>query len=123
MRRKYQTLDVVRMYATLTADHWASCLKKAYLSGSIEKLMSWRYGMQAGLADANRNGLSDEKLNNWVIKRLMNIEKCARLIIKRKNPIPKINPKAGDLESLHKAKVAKKKRDREFSDFLMRSNF
>jgi len=122
-RRKWPTLDVVNMFATLTADHWSSCLKKAYLSGNITKLMAWRYGFQAGLADAGAKGISSEELDKWVIKRCMNLEKCARLILKKKHPMPKIDPKNDKYSLIPVIKAAKKKRDMEFSNFIQKSNF
>lgn len=123
MARKHQSLDVVNMYATLTLEHWESCLRKAVKSGSIEKLMAWRYGLQAGLAEAVARGIKDDKLDLWVIKRCRDIEKCARFILKKRHPEPKLDPKKEPAKYVQQARELKKKRDREFEAFLMKSNF
>jgi hypothetical protein len=126
--RKYQTLDVVHMYATLTEAHWRGVLETACTKGSVEKLISWRYGMQAGLADAASKGLSSDKLDLWVIKRLRNLEKAMKWILRQKYPMPgdKVIPKYAKgkrIDFVQDAITAKKSRDKEFEMFLRRSSF
>ncbi len=124
-RRKYQALDVVRMYATLTEVHWRTVLEKAVRTGSVEKLVSYRYGLQAGLADAASKGLTNEKLEVWVIKRIRNVEKAMQFILRKmyKNPIDDVHCKKDPEGYIQKAKLAKKKRDRAFEEFLKQSAF
>jgi hypothetical protein len=123
MRRKYPSLDVVKMYATLTLEHWEDVMRKAVKSGRIEKLMGWRYGLQSGLADAVAKGISDEKMELWVIQRLRDIEQCAKFLVRKRNPKPVLDPKNNPEKHVQQALAAKRKRDREFEDFLMKSNF
>jgi hypothetical protein len=59
----------------------------------------------------------------WVMKRCKDLERCMRVILKNKHKNPHDNPKLDPLGYVRKAKEAKKKRDREFEDFLMRSSF
>jgi len=127
MARKHSSLDIMKMYSTLTLEHWRDCLRKAVKSSSIEKLMSWRYGLQSGLSDAASKGVTTPEIDLWVIKRCRDLEKCAKFILRKKHPMP------GDVISkTHKgqrfdfamdAKEAKKKRDRDFEQFLRKSNF
>ena len=123
MKRKYPSLDVVKMYSTLTLEHWTNALRKAIKSGSIEKLIAWRYGLQAGLADAVSMGVKDEKMDFWVIKRCRDIEKCATFIYRKRHKNPLDTPGKDKLGYIHGAVEAKKKRDRELEIFLQKSNF
>lgn len=127
-KRKYETLDVVSMFATLTEDHWRSCLETAASKGAVDKLKSWRYGMQAGLADAESKGMSSEKLCIWVLKRIRNLEQCMKWILRQKYPMPGdiVIPKYAKgkrIDYAYDAHQAKKKRDNEFERFLLESNF
>lgn len=121
--RKYAALNVVQMYSTLTLDHWKSCLLKATKARNVEKLISWRYGMQAGLTDAAAKGLTNTSIDLWVMKRCKDLEKCMRYILKQqyKNTMP--DPKKDPAGYVAKAKEAKRLRDRAFEQFLMKSNF
>ena len=123
MARKACGLDVVKMFSTLTIDHWRTCLQNAVRTNNIDKLITWRYGMQVGLADAVKKGISTEKLEIWVIKRCHDLEKCAKHIYKKKYPSPLDNALKDRPEYVAKVLDAKKKRDRAFEQFLMRSNF
>ena len=127
-RRKFEAIDIVKLFSTLTKVHWQTNLTEAYKKNNVEKLTKWRYGLQAGLADANSNGLGNEKLNMWVIKRIMNIEKCMRYILKKKYPmpgdvvLPKFN-KGRRKDYVMDSKQAKRARDNDFEKFLKESAF
>lgn len=123
MRRKHGALDVVKMYSTLTVEHWRSCLIKAVKSNNVEKLVSWRYGMQVGLAEANDRNISSDKINVWVIKRCRDLEKAMKVILRKKYPSPMDNPKHDPLLYIHKVKLTKRNRDLEFEAFLKKSSF
>ena len=123
MARKYEALDVVNMFATLTEKDWVFFLRRATKSGSINKLISYRYGMQAGLTDAVSKGMRNDKLDFWVIKRCRDIERCAQFLFKKWYPNPQLDPKKDPTGYVKKAIEAKKKRDREFETFLQKSSF
>lgn len=128
-KRKFEALDVVNMAATLKPEDWKYFLKRASLAGNINKLMSYRYGLQAGLADAASKGVSTPEMDIWVMKLIRNIEQCAKWIFRNKHPMPGdkvVIPKYAKgrrIDYVQDVLEAKKKRDREFQDFLMRSNF
>ena len=123
MARKYVSLNVVDMYATLTLDQWKTCLLQATKTNNVEKLMAWRYGLQAGLSDAVARGFKDAHMDMWVMKRCRDLEKCVKFIIKKKHPDPKVDLKKDPKNYMQRIKDAKKARDRELENFFMRSNF
>lgn len=122
-RRRYAALDVVNMFATLTEDHWRDTLNKGLKSANVNKFVSWRYGMQAGLADAASKGMSTVKLDIWVMKRCKDLEKCMRVILKRKYKNPLDNPLADKSKYVATALALKRARDREYESFLQKSSF
>jgi hypothetical protein len=122
-KRKYESLDPVKMYATLKRPFWKQLLENSMNKQDTNTLMKWRYGLQAGLADANANGrITTEKMDQWVIARIKDIENAVRYIVKERHPNPAdyLNP---DPAIAKKAVEAKRKRDREYQLFLMKSNF
>lgn len=129
MRRKYETLDVVRLYSTLSVDVWRAVLSKCLRNGDINRLMSIRYGLQAGLSDATKKGFVDDKFTFWVLKRIKNIERVAKEIIKNRNPMPgdKVElsktHKGKRIDFVQDAKLAKKLRDKELENFMKESSF
>lgn len=124
MARKWPELDVMKMYATLTLERWKFLLRLSVKENRVEKLLSWRYGLQSGLSAVNKRGnISDEKLDMWVIKRCRDLEKAMKIILRKKYPSPMDNPKHDPLAYIHKVKETKRRRDREFEEFLQKSNF
>lgn len=127
-KRKFETLDVIKMYATLTADVWRTVLEKCIRNNDINRLIEIRYGLQAGLSDASKSGMCPDKITFWAIKRIRNLETCAKEVIKRRNPMPgdvvvsKTN-KGKRKDYVMDAVVAKRNRDRELQTFLLKSNF
>lgn len=123
-KRKYPALDVVKLYATLDRPRWESILRNAADKNSVNKLLAWRYGLQAGLADANSRGkITTQAMDIWVLCRIKEVEKTMKEIIKRKWKSladKNIKPTA---ENFREIREDKRKRDREFELFLMKSNF
>ena len=123
MSRKFEALDVVNMYATLKEQDWIFFLRRATKTGNIDKLIGYRYGLQAGLTDAIAKGMKNDKLDLWVIRRCADIEKCARFILKKKYKNPMLDPKKDPTGYVKKAIQAKKIRDKAFEIFLQKSSF
>lgn len=121
--RKYPALDVVKMFSTLTLEHWKSTLMRGMETGNTEKFIAWRYGLQAGLADAASKGLNTDALDLWVMKRCKDLERCMRVLLKRKHKNPLDNPLHDKSKYIAKALEAKRLRDREYYNFLMKSSF
>ena len=124
MARKYPSLDVLQMKATLTVEHWQFCLRQAVKNNSVEKLMAWRYGLQAGLAEAVNRGIRSDELDLWVLKRIKNVEQAIKYVVRKRNPnICDKDPRANPYDYIKKAKEAKRRRDKELEQFLLKSNF
>ncbi len=103
-------------------------METAAEKGNTQALIKWRYGLQAGLADAVSKGLSSENLEIWVFKRIRNTEQCMKYILKQMYPMPGdiVLPKYAKgkrKDYLMDGKQAKKNRDRQFEVFLKNSNF
>lgn len=121
--RKYPAIDVVKMRATLTREKWVAVLTNCIKTGNMEKLIGWRYGMQAGLTDATEKPHGIKDLDIWVFKRIKNIETAMREILKKKHPMPTDNPLHDPRGYKVKCVAAKKARDREFAAWLLKSGF
>ncbi len=124
MARKHDALDVVKMYSTLTFEKWRFLLRLAVSENRVEKLVAWRYGLQVGLAEANMAGkITTDKIDLWAVKRIRDLEKAMKYILRKKYPSPLDNPKHDPLLYIHKVQETKRARDREFENFLKRSSF
>ncbi len=114
----------MKMYSTLKRGYWKDLLEGAMEKHDSNTLLKWRYGLQAGLADANSNGkITTEKIDVWVISRIKDIENAMKYIVKERNPNPMDNSLNAKIDVQRRATAAKRKRDREFQLFLMQSNF
>lgn len=123
-KRKYPAIDVVKLYATLDRPKWESILRNAADKNSVNKLMAWRYGLQAGLADANSRGkITTQQMDVWILCRIKEVEKTMKEIIKRKWKSIADKHMKTDVENFTRIREDKRKRDREFESFLMKSNF
>jgi predicted transcriptional regulator len=123
--RKYPAIDVMKFYATMPQEKWRTMIQDAGINGKSEKLLAWRYGLQAGLADANASGkITTEKIDAWVLGRIREVEKAMKYIARKRHPSPLDGGRlAKSVDDVNKAREAKRKRDREFERFLNRSNF
>ena len=122
-QRKYAAINVVQLYSTLTLEHWRGVLLHATKTNNINKLIAWRYGLQAGLSDAVAKGFKNEKMEHWVIKRCANLEKCMRFILKKKYKHFPGDPKKDPTGYVKRSIAAKRVRDTEFERFLQESAF
>lgn len=123
-KRKFPAIDVVKLYSTLDRPKWESILRNAADKNSVNKLVAWRYGLQAGLADANSRGkITTQDMDIWVLCRIKEVEKTMKEIIKRKWKSIADKHLKTDAENFTKIREDKRKRDKEFESFLMKSNF
>jgi len=124
--RKYDALDVVSLFSRMKKKEWEIFLYRAYNNRNINKLIAYRYGFQAGLADAAKKNLSTPEIDLWVMKRVRDIEKIAQKVVRLRTPNPCDDPlyaKKDPLGYVHKAKFAKQQRDRELERFFQESSF
>lgn len=124
MARKFDPLNVAKMYATMKQEVWRGMLQNAIVKQNTNQLTAWRYGLQAGLADLAKKNANSDKLDLWVIGRVREVEKAMRIVLRHRHPSPLDDPKADKTKiDMVKAHSAKKRRDKEFELFLMKSNF
>lgn len=124
MARKFESIDPIKLYCGLKRKDWKLLLENSMNKRSAQNLVKWRYGLQAGLHEANRSGkITSEKIDIWVIARLKDLENAMKYILKERYPNPMDDPRNVGTEFAAKATAAKRIRDREFQKFLMESNF
>ncbi len=112
-----------RSKAMLTShDKWNMWLTECLNKNDLETLIKYRYGLQAGMADAVSAGLSSPMMAEMYTRWLGSIERTARKIVEKRNPLPKVDKNA-DLEMYRKVQAAKRQRRSDFERFLLRSSF
>lgn len=97
---------------------WNNWLKRCLKNDDLADLMKVRYGLQVGMDDAYKAGLSTPALAEMFIRWMRSIEKTARQIIKRRTKIT--HAIATDY---FKAHAEKRRIDIEFEKFLRDSSF
>lgn len=137
MSRKYEAIDLMKLYTLGSANGWNQELTKLYEKHDINGLAKLLYRIQAGMTDLAKKKLNTEEIDVWFARLTRSIEKTAKQIIKDQNPMPG-DAKAIDLsmgKALHQEMrhdrvryhkdplEAKRARDQALADFLRRSSF
>lgn len=149
MKRQYPSIDILKLFAgneaaffdgaerndpdgvkfmagstkeTSSHEKWNAWLTRCLKTNDLESLIKVRYGLMVGMDDLTKKGLTTQKIAELWCRWIGSIEKTARKVIKKKNPLPKID-KATDLDTFNRVHEAKKRRDNEFEAFLRRSSF
>jgi hypothetical protein len=97
---------------------WNMWLKKCLKNDDLQELMKTRYGLQVGMDDVYKAGLSTPALAEMFIRWTKSIEKTARQIIKKRTKIT--HAIATDFLKAHEEK---RRIDSEFEKFLRESSF
>ncbi len=148
MARKWPAIDILKLYsgrlkgfhdegvyqpqtfddANIKADgsfkmlkahaKWNAWLRKCLKNKDLEELMKVRYGLQVGMDDAYKAGLSTPLMTEMFIRWTKSIEKTARQIIKSKTKIT--HEIATNFKKAHQEK---RRIDTEFEKFLRESSF
>jgi len=112
-------IDASSSYKALKAhDKWNQWLTKCHREKNLPELMKVRYGLQVGMDDLYKTGLSTPAIAEMFIRWTKSIEKTARQIIKEKHKITHEIAKSND-----KALKQKRKIDAEFEKFILDSSF
>ena len=98
---------------------WNQWLTKCFNQNNINELIKVRYGLQLGMDDLVKKKLNTPEIAQMFVRWTGSIEKTARKIIKKQNPVPK------DLEQRDflRWKAYKKKIDVEFEKFLRKASY
>lgn len=119
MPRKYDSIDLLKLYTTCSTEQWNTWLSACLREDNIEALKQVYYGTQVGMDNLAKQKLNTEKINNWFIRLQRSIEKTLKGILRKKYPNPNDNPLATTAEALE----AKRKRDHDFELFLKGARF
>lgn len=116
--RKYEAIDLLKLYTQSNHSIWNSMLTECLKNHDIRRLIAIRYGIQAGMDDLVKAKLSTEKIEIFFLRLNKSIEDTVRAIVRQKHPLPNDNPLTPK-EKLSKLTLeAKRKRDRELSQFF-----
>lgn len=129
MKRKYPTLDLMRLIAEWDSGKWNQMLTKAMVQEDVEKLKSTLYGIQAGMDSLVKQGLNTDKISAIFVRMQRSIEITFKKILVQKYPcmldMPELygvsrNVSKYDLEI---DLINKRKRDDELVKFIRDSSF
>ncbi len=122
MSRKYEAIDLVKLYSKGSNNGWNKVLDECFLRSDINRLAKLRYGIQAGMDDLAKQGLNKEAIVIFFIRLNRSIENTAKQIIRKRHPLPQDNPLIADKHD-PKYLDAKRKRDRELAVFFKTSAY
>jgi len=97
---------------------WNAWLSRCEKRGDLQELMKVRYGLQVGMDDLAKKGLSTPAIAEMFIRWTRSIERTARNIIRAKSKITHQMAK-----DFNKAYAEKRRIDSEFESFLRDSSF
>lgn len=122
----YQSMaiDVIELYAKSDTKKWNIFLTNCLMQNDLKKLINTRIGIQVGMSNAVKEKLTTDKINETYCRWIGSIDRTARSIIKKLNPMPGDNAYicAEEFETEYWIN-AKKKRDNDFEKFLIRSSY
>lgn len=126
--RKYESVDIMKMYAQGSANGWNEYLTAMLNAGDINALARMRYALQAGMDDLVKIKMNNEKMSLFYVRLLKSVEDTAKKIIRRKHPMPHDLPtihgiKSKKMENQTTALEAKRNRDRALELFFNKSSF
>lgn len=121
MARQNEAIDLLRLYSRGDTAGWNELLNVHVRDQNINGLARLRYSVQAGMDDLAKKKLATEPIQIWYCRLIKSIENSARAILRRRHPMPHDNPLTRVTDP--RAIEAKKKRDTEFSKFLIRSSY
>lgn len=122
MSRKFEAIDLMKLFSKGSANGWNEFLEECFLNQDINRLAKVKYQIQAGMDDLAKGKLNTDELDVWFIRLSKSIDDTARRVIRVRHPLPGDNP-TGDAELSKKYSDAKKRRDHELKIFLRDSSY
>lgn len=118
--RKYEAIDLIKLHEKGSSNGWNQLLDKCVNNNDINGLAVLMYRVQAGMDDLVKSKLNIETYNIFFARLIKSLEETARLIIRKKHPLPPDNPKSPNtLEMI----AAKRKRDDELARFFKEASY
>jgi hypothetical protein len=121
MNRKYPAIDILKLFSEGHYKHWNNWLTRCLQYENVEELRKTMYGLQAGMSDAQKKGLSSDKLSLFFVRLQTSIEKTVKKIYKKKYPNPLDDP--NNAKKFNSYIETKRKRDQELEKFLRSASF
>lgn len=127
--RKWPTIDIVKLRAEWTDKEWMELMQKCFRRRDIKRLESIIYGLNAGMDEAAKKKLNDDKLIKWYLWAMRCTEKTAKQIFRTHYPHELNNPLTAqrmkkENPPLYRERHAlKKKLDNEFEFFIRKTLF
>lgn len=123
--RKWPAIDVIRLYSRGDAAGWNQMLTEMLVRQDVQGITKTLYGIQAGMADAGKTGVVDDKMAKWFLRAQRSLENTAKKIFRAKYPSPLDRPSPGpsSIEGIGKELAAKRKRDQALEAFLREARF
>lgn len=128
MKRKYPSLDLIRIISEWESGDWNQMLTKCLVNQDMEKLRAVMYGLQAGMDLAAKQKLNTNKLSELFLRMTRSLEITAKKILAQKFPCLMDQPNLMKNMDLSKLDITqhvenKRKRDLEFLKFMEESRF
>ena len=133
MSRKYEAIDLMKLYSHGSSNGWNDALSKCHETHNINRLGKLLYQIQAGMDDLAKKKLNTPAMNVWFARLTKSIEKTAKLIIRERHPSPadwpiiasKMRSSGREYKGVRydDALVAKRKRDEELRAFLKTNSY
>jgi hypothetical protein len=123
--RKHNAINIIELYFKGSANGWNDVMHECYINHDMSRLAKLMYALQAGMDDAAKAKLNNEKITVFYIRLLKSIEKTARAIIRDRHPNPRDNPLFAKNPELCEKKYLemKRKRDHELELFMRKSSY
>ena len=121
MKGKPAPLDLLKLYTQWTAEDWNAFLTKCVDDLDVQKLVRFRYSLQAGMERLVKMKHNTEQIADLFIRWQRSIDNTLKTIWRIKHPNPLYNPKNAHLAPQfidHKRQM-----DREFEEFLRRVRY
>lgn len=122
MSRKFEAIDLLKLYTFGSTNGWNDYLNDCLNKKNINALSKLRYQICAGMDDLAKAKLNTDAINIWFVRLNRSIEITAKKTIKARNPLPGDNGlKVKEFAS--KCLLAKRKRDLELAQFMKESSY
>lgn len=118
--RKFDAIDLVKLHEKGSNNGWNQLLSKCVDNNDINGLAVLMYRVQAGMDDLVKAKLNVPTYNVFFTRLIRSLEETAKVIIRKKYPLPPDNPKnPNTLEMI----AAKRKRDDELATFFREASY